>query len=178
MGYCVLKTAGVLGRDSCWRGARGLPARTGSCSGPGQHRQQLAMSAQGALVGALAFTPLFKIPGLWLGPKMREKPSLKLEAWSLSKATYDNPVVLSFGARGNARLSSEAGTFFFLISTSEINLPQWDIRVLSSATKQESDVAGRRGYSKHTQSLQAVCCQSCDPVKTHRKSVSRCRVQL
>lgn len=42
----------------------------------------------------------------------RENPSLKkLGAWSQSKATYNNPVVLIFGARGNARLSSLAGMF-------------------------------------------------------------------
>lgn len=41
----------------------------------------------------------------------RENPSLKLVVWSQSKATYSNPVVLIFGARGNARLSSLAGMF-------------------------------------------------------------------
>lgn len=106
-------------------------------------------------VGALAFTPLFKILGLWLGSETRENPSPKLEAWSLSKTTYNNLVVLNFGARGNVRLSSGPELFFF-ISSSEINLPQWDVRTLSSATKQKSEVAVRLGYSWQTQSLQPV----------------------
>lgn len=63
-------------------------------------------------VGALAFTPLFKILGLWLGSETRENPSPKLEAWSLSKTTYNNLVVLNFGARGNVRLSSGLELFF------------------------------------------------------------------
>lgn len=89
LGYCVLRITCVLRRDGCWRGTRG------------------------AQVGALAFKPLFRILGLGLGSETRDNPSPKLEAWSLSKTTCNNPVVLNFGARGNVRLSSGPENFFF-----------------------------------------------------------------
>lgn len=105
---------------------------------------------------------------LWLSSIKRENPSLRLGAWSQFKAIYNNPAVLIFGARGNARLSS-------------LN---WNVFISSSESTHHSGTSGRPakrqskgliwwlslGYKKQTKSFKdGLCCQSCDLVKTHRK---------
>lgn len=111
---------------------------------------------------------LSKTVVLWLGWLRRENPSLRLGALSQFKAIYNNPAVLIFGARGNARLSS-------------LN---WNVFISSSESTHHSGTSGRPakrqskgliwwlrlGYKKQTKSFKdGLCCQSCDLVKTHRK---------
>lgn len=107
---------------------------------------------------------------LWLSSIRRENPSLRLGAWSQSKATYNNPVVLIFGARGNARLSSLAGMFF--ISSSESTHHSGTSGRPAQRQSKGPTWWLRLGYNKQTKSSKdqkPFCCQSCDLVKTHRK---------
>lgn len=55
--------------------------------------------------------PLFLSQLLHASARQGQKAYSKLGAWSQSRATYNSPAVLIFGARGNVRLSSLAGMF-------------------------------------------------------------------
>lgn len=87
-----------MGAPICW------PPHRPTWKGPAQGR---------VLVTAAQVTPV----GSLLLSFRDTRPSLQPGARSPSKATYNNPIVLISGARGNARLSSLAGMFF--ISASE-----------------------------------------------------------